>query len=87
MGVFAQCQILTNFPFVNLQIKSIVESLHSYSRALNKWKKKIFLKICILGLKIIFQEISNFSESFGLILLASLAFWKLLIWTIVAHLI
>ena len=43
----------------------------------------------ILGLKkIIFQECSNFSESFGLILLVPLAFWKLLIWpTVVAHLI
>ena len=33
------------------------------------------------GVKIIFQEFSNFSESFSLILLAPYALWKLLIWT------
>ena len=31
------------------------------------------------GVKINFQEFSNFSESSGLILLVPLAFWKLLI--------
>ena len=73
---------LLNVPFVNLQIKSIVESLRPIMSCTQSMKKiSDLLKNMHFGVKIGFQKFSNFSESVGRILLTPLAFWKLLIWT------
>ena len=74
---------LSNFPFVNLQIKSIVKSLRLIMWCTQSMKKiSDLLKNMHFGVKkSIFQKFSNFSESVGRILLTPLAFWKLLIWT------
>ena len=50
-------------------------------QSINEQKIFDFLKNVYFGVKQFFQEFSNFSKSFGLILLAPLAFWKLSIWT------
>ena len=46
--------------------------------SINEERKNIKKLIIHFGVKINFQEFSNFSESFGLILLAPLTFLKLL---------
>ena len=75
-------RFLSTFPFVNLQIKSIVESLRPIMSCAQPMKKiSDLLKNVHFGVKkICFQKLSNFSESVGRILLTPLAFWKLLIW-------
>ena len=53
---------------------------HTIVHSINE-KRPYCLKNMHFGVKINFQEFSNFSESSGLISLLPLAFWKLLIWT------
>ena len=73
---------LSKFPFVNLQIKAIVESLCPIKACTQLMKKRYdLLKNMHFGIKIIFRKFSNLSISVGLILLVPLAFWVLLIWT------
>ena len=73
---------VSKFPFINLQIKSIVESLRPIMLCTQSMKTiSDLLKNMQFGVKIGFQKFSNFSKSVGRILLTPLAFWKLLIWT------
>ena len=77
----------SKFPFVNLQIKLTVESLrliNTIKSCTQQMKKKIlfFFKNMHFGVKNHFFRNSQISpKSVGLIFLAPLAFWKLLIWT------
>ena len=54
---------------------------HKVVHSMNEKKNQFSQKYAFWCKKNGFQKFSNFSESFGLILLAPLAFWKLLIWT------
>ena len=71
---------LSNFPVVNLQIKSIVEfTSHNVVHSINEKNIRFTQKYAFLGKKSVFQKFSNFSESVGRTLLTPLAFWKKLI--------
>ena len=74
---------LSNFPFVNLQIQSIVGILRPIKSCTQSMKKiSDLLKNMHFWVKHLFSEILKFlSESVGRTLLTPLAFWKLLIWT------
>ena len=54
---------------------------HKVVHLVNGKKRSDSFKRRNFRVKIAFQEFSNFSEAFGLILLAPLPFLKLLIWT------
>ena len=76
-------RFLSNFPFVNLQIKSIVESFtsHNVVHSIDEKISELLKNMHFWVKNRFFKKFSNFSESVGRILLTPLAFWKLLIGT------
>ena len=75
-------RFLSNFPFVNPQIKSIVESLRPIMSCTQSMKKiSDLLKNMHFLVKNRFSEILKFLRICWSDLVDSMAFWKLLIWT------